>query len=144
MKRQMVIALAGAVLAGAVMAGCTAAPGRLPAEVTCEASYRPSVTAPAQESKTLRLVPEQNGDGATVKFQDLSLKAVYVVPPTEAPALSVSVASADGKAVASSLYQLQRERRTVNQFAGGHGFTGLVYVYAPASEAELQYYCNVP
>jgi hypothetical protein len=30
----------------------------------------------------------------------------------------------------------------VNQFIGGHGFTGLVYVYHPSSDAELQYFCE--
>lgn len=41
------------------------------------------------------------------------------------------------------LYQMDRQQGTRNQFVGGHGFTGLAYVYHPESQAELQYFCDV-
>jgi hypothetical protein len=30
-----------------------------------------------------------------------------------------------------------------DQFIGGHGFTGLAYVFHPASGGEIQYFCGV-
>jgi len=139
MKRLMMLALVAA-----VMTGCASASGGPPAEIACEVSYRPSVAVPIQESRTITVSPENREEAVAAKFQDLSFQAAYTVPPTESPALLVSVLSHEGRTVTSTLYQIPREGRMVNQFSGGHGFSGLVYVYAPASGAELQYNCRVP
>jgi hypothetical protein len=40
------------------------------------------------------------------------------------------------------LYQFIPEAELRDQFAGGHGFTGLTYVHHPTSSAELQYFCQ--
>ena len=47
-----------------------------------------------------------------------------------------------GKLLAETLFQFDRQQAVANQFRGGHGFTGLHYVYAPDSDAELQYICS--
>ena len=58
-------------------------------------------------------------------------------------ATSLIALLADGPlALSRTLYQLSRQQPLQNQFDGGHGFTGLVYVRAPTSAAELQYWCT--
>ena len=47
-----------------------------------------------------------------------------------------------GKLIEQTLFQLDPRKGLVNQFTGGFGFTGLHYVYAPDSAAELQYWCK--
>lgn len=53
--------------------------------------------------------------------------------------LRVSVSDRkNGKILLSQLFQLGPGIR--NQFHGGHGFTGLNYLYHPGSESELQFW----
>lgn len=55
-------------------------------------------------------------------------------------ALVVAVRDARQRELARGLYQFAGELR--NQFAGRHGFTGLVVWAAPATGEEVQFYCN--
>lgn len=42
-----------------------------------------------------------------------------------------------GKLIEESRFQFDRQKEPLNQFVGEHGFSGLHYVYAPDSTAEL-------
>ena len=60
----------------------------------------------------------------------------------EAPSFIVYVYSTSTRRlIEHTLYQFERGTGPANQF-GSHGFTGLNYVRAPGSRAELQYFCR--
>jgi len=62
----------------------------------------------------------------------------------EGRALSIAVTNLEtGAEISRQLYQFDPQNPPENQFIGGHGFTGLHYVYHPGSEAEMQYFCSV-
>ena len=61
----------------------------------------------------------------------------------EERALKVWVTPSDSdQELMALLYQLSKTERPVNQAVGGHGFTGLHYVYHPHTEVELQFWCS--
>ena len=56
---------------------------------------------------------------------------------------SVSIRAAfDGKGIVKWLYQLKTKPQPVNQFAGGHGFTGLVYLVNSNKPDDYQFLCE--
>ncbi|HEU5066627.1 MAG TPA: hypothetical protein VFT61_00355 [Sphingomicrobium sp.] len=70
-------------------------------------------------------------------------RLVYDNDRYEGASLNVYVYSqTTGKLIEQTLFQFDRQQDPVDQFAGGHGFTGLHYVYAPDSTAQLQYICT--
>lgn len=87
----------------------------------------------------------------SIAFADLVFHAAHstgAVDNERALRLWVTDASAspgtstgDTVVLHTTLYQLPLDSGPQNQFIGGHGFTGLNYSYAPASGAELQYWC---
>jgi hypothetical protein len=115
----------------------------LPA-IDCTVFYRPAATAAGQAKSQERIVSlAKGGDQETVNVGDLSWRARYVEDAFEGLSLLVSVQSREtGGQLMQHLYQFLPEGEPRNQFAGGHGFTGLTYVYPPASSAELQYFCR--
>jgi hypothetical protein len=109
----------------------------------CTVFYRPDTTAEGQAQSQETTVFLAGGDQETVAMEDLVWKAQYGDNAFEGVSLVISVATLDsGRQVMRQLYQLSPESQPNNQFAGGHGFTGLNYVYHPVSTAELQYYCQ--
>lgn len=131
--------IAALILPGLLLAACSSpAGGRgIPGHVLCEVMYRHDGLTSNQSVKVTTADPQK------VQFADLAFEARYSTPQTESPALAVTVVTPDGQPVVNTLYQLDRTRPPVNQFAGGHGFTGLVYAFAP-SGAELQFFCQTP
>jgi hypothetical protein len=83
---------------------------------------------------------------AEIKLGDLSFHAQYW--PEDTPGnehglrLWVRAVQGEGELV-SQLFQLPAVEELTNQFTGGHGFTGLSYVYHLTSGAELQYSCSL-
>ena len=64
--------------------------------------------------------------------------------PFEGPARSIQVfPTGSSDPLARTLYQLPRTQPLRDQFIGGHGFTGLVFVQDPTSGAEIQYFCSL-
>jgi len=62
----------------------------------------------------------------------------------EGQSLSIAISNMQNQQELSrSLYQIDQAKGLANQFIGGHGFTGLIYVFHPSSDAELQYFCEV-
>ena len=84
-----------------------------------------------------------DGDVELIEFDDLGFKASYIDDEFEARALVISITNLNsGDEIARQLNQMDRGESLINQFIGGHGFTGLMYVYHPSSPGELQYFCE--
>lgn len=112
----------------------------VPVSIDCRVFYRPSVTESLSESA---ITLKTNGDHEVIEFDDMEFSAQYWDDQFEGRSLLISVASPDtGNEVVRQLYQMDRGKSLINQFIGGHGFTGLIYVYHPSSTAELQYFCE--
>lgn len=109
----------------------------LPA-VVCTVAYRSAVTEPLDDQDEITLEP---GERDTVSFDDLEVDLIYDASPQEGGALRVDASEpgAEGLLV-RNLYQLPGSD-PLPSFVGGTGFTGLVYVYPPGSDAEAQYFC---
>lgn len=112
-----------------------------PITVTCHVFYRASPAVPLEPGSTLTL--DQHGDRQVAQFDTLEFIVQYYDDQFEGRSLVITVNAADsGQPVARQLYQMDRQQGVRNQFVGGHGFTGLVYVYH-TTEAEMQYFCDV-
>lgn len=132
------------------LAGCGQPPGRatsrqeaaVPVTIECHTAYRSSVTLPIEREDQVTLTTSANQQ--TITYADLVFRALYTGGETagEGRGLKLSVTlveSADE--LMAVLYQMPTTEAPRNQFSGGHGFTGLGYVYHPTSRAELQYWC---
>lgn len=108
---------------------------------SCSTYYRQSVTVPPNEGPILTFTTPGSLEAA---FADLHLTATYSDDGFESPSLNVRVETLpDGALVFASLYQFVDPTVDLNVFsASGQGFTGLIYVYNPASASELQFFCS--
>jgi len=129
-----------------LLAACSPAPqaaGGPAAEfagIECQVFYRPSMGEGFREST---VTFAKGGDRGAVEQDDLGWEAAYWDDEYEGRSLSIAVTGLDtGEELVRQLYQIDREKGLANQFVGGHGFTGLVYVYHPVSTAEMQYFCQ--
>lgn len=86
-----------------------------------------------------------------MRFGQMRARISYFDDGFESPAFNVVVRSPGHKEdITARLYQLERmsdepsapAKRPESEFVGGHGFTGLGYVFDPDSKAELQYWCE--
>ncbi len=113
--------------------------------VTCSAWHRPNDrVAPTADGE---LVVDMNiaGQDQTQSLEagDFRLATTFTWDEAfsgEGRSLSVSVSELSGPPIVSHLYQIWSG--PIDQFAGDHGFTGLVYVTSPTTGAELQYLCK--
>jgi hypothetical protein len=126
-------------LAGCASEGITAVPRAQ--SITCTTAYRPGVSVPIEREESFTLGDEDVGQ--TLEFSDLVFHAQYSSGELDRErALRLWVTEAGEMAeLTSQLYQLPLDSGPVNQFIGGHGFSGLNYVYHPDSGAELQFWC---
>ena len=116
--------------------------------IECNAAYRATPGARMEQARmTLPARPIEgqpfSPDGESIMFGDLALQAqLWIGDGFESSSLRLSVApeGSDGSLV-EHLYQLGRDASPLNQFVGGHGFTGLAYVNHSDSGAQLQYWC---
>lgn len=108
--------------------------------VVCTVAYRSSVERPPETQEPIRLEP---GDGRTLTFDDVVLALDYDFSAGEGGALRLDAVEPESEDILMrGLYQLAPGEPPPSAFVGGHGFTGLVYVHPPRSEAEAQYYCE--
>jgi hypothetical protein len=113
--------------------------GEMPDTVSCEVYYRPAAGA-ALEGTNLAL--STAGDQGSLEFEDMGFEATFLSDAGEGQSLSIVVTdSTAGAELTRGLYQFDSQQGLANQFVGGHGFTGLAYVYHPSSTSELQYFC---
>ncbi len=79
----------------------------------------------------------------TVKGPPFRFRVQYSEDGYESPSLNAYVYATSSKGpIEHSLFQFEASEDPINQFTGGHGFTGLRYVNDPRSGAELQYFCR--
>jgi hypothetical protein len=118
--------------------------GTIPDEISCQAFYRPSAGAPFNEATlTPSTAAGQGASTATAAFEDMSVDATFLSDAGEGKSLSVVVTDlTSGAELTRGLYQFDPQAGVTDQFIGGHGFTGLAYVYHPASDSEVQYFCT--
>ena len=112
----------------------------VPDQVDCHIFYRASMGMAFSES-TLELTPSVSSE--VTAGENFTVAGRYLQDPGEGPAVTLTVVDASsGTEIVRHLYQIDREHGLRNQFIGGHGFTGLAYVFEPGSTGELQYYCE--
>ena len=129
-------------LASAVL-GCTSAGfSSKGSTIICEVFYRSTA------GQSLEAAPLMTFSGGNVQqtheFEDMAFEARFQDDEFEGRALSIAVTDLKtGSELTRQLYQFDAENPVANQFIGGHGFTGLNYVFHPDSSAEMQYFCSV-
>jgi hypothetical protein len=128
-------------LAMVLAAGC-ASGGERAGAVVCSTAYRVSASDSLTGTDTLRL-PDEDSSGS-IPYIYLEFHAAYTDGRADGErALRVWVTpTGTDDAIVTHLYQLPSEEGPIDQFVGGHGFTGLNYAYDPVSGAELQYWCE--
>ena len=111
------------------------------ASITCHTAYRSGVSRPIEREESLTFADEDAQQ--TITFSDLALHAQYGTGAGDQERALRLWVTAPGETAeyTSQLYQLPLDSGPANQFIGGHGFTGLNYVYHPQSGAELQFWC---
>ncbi len=115
-----------------------------PVTITCPTFYRSTVTVPNEQRENIVLTfqDEQNN---VVEYPDLMFHAqLFRENRVDAGSLKVWVTLPDDKhELMAALYQFREMPYTyAYSMEGGHGFTGLHYVYNPTSQAELQFWCE--
>jgi hypothetical protein len=110
--------------------------------ITCEFFYRSSAGSSLEPA--LEITFQQGSEQKEHQFEDMAFHARFQDYQFEGRALSIAVTNLEtGAEISRQLYQFDPQNPLENQFIGGHGFTGLQYVYHPDSEAEMQYFCSV-
>jgi hypothetical protein len=111
------------------------------AGIKCSVYYRPTAGQPLGENI---VTFTEHGDQESIELEDMTFNAQYFTDQYEGTSLSMSVTNlVDGSELIRQLFQIDREKGLRDQFIGGHGFTGLVYIFHPDSTAEMQYFCQV-
>ncbi len=122
---------------------------RVPIQLRCELFFRESAEPGPGEtgaepkfqhtSRVLELGPEHNGE---ITLGSITLGAAYGDSPYDGASFGLHVRSGD-RALFSTLYQFARQDPPTLEFAGDHGFTGLVYVTSPRDSGDYQYTCKI-
>lgn len=127
-----------------LVVGCSSAAVPPPKATTirCNTAYRSSEIVPIEREDSLTFTNEDTTH--TLGYADLTFHAQYWTGAADNErALRLWVTpTGDEQPLLSQLYQLPPDSGPQNQFAGGHGFTGLSYAYHPTSRAELQFWCE--
>lgn len=105
--------------------------------ITCHVFYRSAVTKAVDKGEDVTL--DKDRDVVRVDRALLQFEARYDDSPYESRSLNINVSEHD-RGVLHHLYQMHREALPVNEFVGGHGFTGLLGY--SAAGAEMQYWCE--
>ena len=146
-------AMAGVVIGAGLIAGCGSqgteggsrdgAAADLPTAVECGTQYRPDAEQMAgAENAVLRV---ERGDGlaggtGTLTFERMTLTVTYTGDAPEGRSVDLRVTSSGGEPLARTLHQVGATPLQDVDFAGGHGFTGLLYV--DHDGAQLQVWCT--
>ena len=110
--------------------------------IACEFFYRSSGGSSFEPA--LEITFQQGTEQKEHQFESMAFHARFQDDQFEGRALSIAVTNLEtGAEISRQLYQFDPQSPTKNQFIGGHGFTGLQYVFHPDSDAEMQYFCGV-
>ncbi len=108
-------------------------------KMTAQFAFRKSDTMAISDDKEVFLEP---GKLVNITIGEFKIWAKRSEDRYEGSSLVIDVSDLKtGKRINHVLYQYGNDLH--NQFIGGHGFTGLNYVNAPRSKAELQFMCRV-
>ena len=120
--------------------GCHPARAADPGSISCTLYYRPAATEayPEHEEAVVQVNANEQKSASLGKLQ---LTLSYTDTAWDGASASVGVA-ADDLRLMSSLFQFERGERPVNQFHGGHGFTGLIYLTHPTEGGDYQLVCK--
>ncbi len=131
-----------------LLTACQAAPGNDGASqiskassITCTVAYRSDVSRPIEGEETITF--GESNDEQAIRFTDMVFHAAYANGEFDGErALRLWVTPTDSDDIFhTQLYQLDPSAGPQNQFVGGHGFTGLGYLYHPTLSSELQFWC---
>jgi hypothetical protein len=116
-----------------------------PLKIQCEVYYQSSTNVEEQTQKSTSIFELSAENSNHVEtYSDMSVKAKFSDDDFEGRTLSITISDpTTGLQLASHLYQFQKETLPSNEFVGGHGFTGLSYVYHPLALSEIQYFCFI-
>ena len=110
--------------------------------IVCEVFYRSTASGSMDAAPAIIFAGGSQQQGH--QFDDMAFEARFQDDPFEGRALAIAVIDLDsGKEISRQLYQLDPQNPLENQFIGGHGFSGLNYVFHPDSAAEMQYFCSL-
>ena len=110
--------------------------------LTCEVFYR---SDPGQGLEAAAPIIFTGGnEQKEYAFENMAFEAQLQDDQFEGRALYTAVINLEtGDEISRQLFQFDPKNPVENQFVGGHGFTGLNYVFHPVSSAEMQYFCRV-
>jgi hypothetical protein len=115
--------------------------------VTCHFAYRTSTQVAKMKEQEIKVVIPVSDEGideiARIREpQKADFASVRVEVTHQTGSLIVRVYDKQTqRIIVSNLFQFGTDLS--NQFHGGHGFTGLNYVYHPKDDSELQFWCSV-
>ncbi len=108
--------------------------------ILCTAAYRTAVTKPIEKEDQYQL--DESNDEVTVQYDDIEWRVQYQTGELDQERSVVIFVTINEQPATTQLYQLPLDSGPLNQFVGGHGFTGLNYFVHPTTGAELQYWCE--
>lgn len=115
-----------------------------PSRVRCEFFFRESneddPPEPPSEFVSATLEVGANGSGSA-GLGLLTFSVSYSDDEFEGASVSI-VVTANDEPLSRFLYQFPDRELPDNQFDGGHGFTGLVYLTHPVQGGDYQLFCN--
>jgi hypothetical protein len=110
--------------------------------ISCNVFYRAASGEALSEAPTMTL--SMDGDLEFIQFDNMEFRVQFMADQFEGQSLSISITNLDdNKELNRYLYQLDQSKGLKNQFIGGHGFTGLNYIFHPNGEAEMQFFCDI-
>ena len=110
-------------------------------KIICTTAFRSNPGLPIEHTEVLVLT---TATSVMAVYQDLVFRANFRDEPQMGASIIMDVETSASRApIMTVLYQLAQNARVIDQFVGGHGFTGLHYVHHPTSGAELQFWCAV-
>jgi hypothetical protein len=116
--------------------------GALEGSINCHAFYRAASGEALAEAPIMTL--SMDGDLEFIQFENMEFRVQFFADQFEGQSLSISITNMDNNTELNRyLYQLDQSKGLSNQFIGGHGFTGLNYIFHPEGEAEMQFFCEV-
>lgn len=122
----------------AVVVGCSTPPEPLPEAITCSHQYRPD--APTAAGAVQGATTVARGGEQTEQWAQMALSVSYTAGEPDGNAVRLQVEGTEGQPISEHLYQIGPSAGALHtEFAGGHGFTGLIYVHHEG--AMLQVWC---
>ena len=137
------------VIAIIILVGCDAVGGdnsegsSKTGAIICEVFYR------AGSGDALSPAPailfQSGSDQQYLIFDDMTFNAGFQDDEFEGRALYIAITGVDeSEEISRQLYQFDAGNPPENQFIGGHGFTGLQYVFSPGSTGKIfEYFCHI-